>query len=340
MATVNMKKVISLTLSIFLGLSIANAAPLKKPSPAQIKKLIKQKMIKKKTLIAALGTNSSRKSKCEDMHINKIKILKIGRSGSTYYKYSGEYINSSFMVKFLIQGSCNITPAYRINDSEYSDYMRGFRRYSRVYEDGTHLGNKKPIPVMPMDLKGKIPFRSNIPLETSFFTDSYGDWTTSGLPGIVNPKENNYYSDKTKKYLIALFNKKNTSNIKKWEREQVIAKNKMSDDAESGLHVIIFNKIYTSEFKALLQSQPKSVKDYILKTYWKINLHNRNHVKSDQFLRETLRLMRSKARKSNQPRKSSNTSSSNSHSHGGRRHTHKLPHQGKAHRHGNGAVGH
>jgi len=38
-------------------------------------------------------------------------------------------------------------------------------------------------------------------------------------------------------------------------------------------------------------------------------------------------------------RKQHHKTGSNSHSHGGRVHTHKLPRQGKAHRHRNGPIG-
>jgi len=267
-------KLTVITLLTVMSLSVANAAPPGKPSSGQIKKLIKEMLIKSKTTSFVGISNITYKEKkdieCENTTVKKIKILKIGRASSNYYKSSGSYINTNFKVKFLIQGSCNLSSTYRVNN--YDSY---------VYQNKKN-GVKNPAPWMPMDLSGRVPFRSNIPFEVYISTDDYGDWYANEPNSFK--EEDRHYSDKTQKYLKDLFYRKHGDFVKKWEKDQALAASKMSDDAEGGLKVIKYNRLYTAEVKALLLSQPKPVREYVFSRYWKISL-SRNYARSDKFLR-------------------------------------------------------
>jgi len=339
----NMKKRIFPTLLLVISLFVLNltvvAEPLRKPSTKQIKNLIKKMLFENKTTIFTGISNVTYKSKkdieCENIKVKKIRILKVGKASSNYYERSGDYINSSFVVKFSIQGSCNLTSKFRINPYEYDKYKYALDKYNTVFEDGTHAG-KKPTPVMPMDLTGRVPFRSNVPFETYIATDNYGDWYAKEPNSFK--ESDRHYSDKTKQYLKSLYQRKNGASVKKWKRQQAIKENRMSDDAERGLKQIIYDRLFTSKVKAQLFSQPKPVREFVFSQYWKLS-NRYNHKKASQFLREVIRVMRLREAKSKSPKNSVNSSSGNSHSHGGRRHSHKLPRQGKSHRHGNGPIG-
>jgi len=327
-------KLTFITLLTVMSLSVANAAPPGKPSSGQIKKLIKEMLIKSKTTSFVGISNVTYKTKkdieCENTTVKKIKILKIGRASSNYYKSSGNYINSNFKVKFLIQGSCNLSSTYRINAYEYQKYKND------LVESNRRSYRKKPTPLIPMDLSGRVPFRGNIPFEVYISTDDYGDWYANEPSSFK--EEDRHYSDKTKKYLKDLFYRKHGASVKKWEKDQTLAASKMSYDAETGLSVIKYNRLYTAEVKALLLSQPKRIREYVFSRYWKLS-RSRNHARSDKFLRDVIAQLKSKKVGSKAPKKSVNSASSLSHTHGGRSHAHKLPKQGKSHRHRNGPIG-
>lgn len=340
MSTVNMnmnmnmkKRIFPTLLLVVLSFSVIPAMALSKPSPEKIKQLIKEMLYKHKSP-RLLGIDSFPNHKCENIKIENIRLLKIGRAKSSYYRSSGKYISSEFKVKFTAKGSCVLTPPYRINASEYDKYQNALRR-ANAY------GSKKPAPVMPMDLGGRLPFR-NIPFEAYIMTDDYGDWVALDVPTAFN-KEDRHYTKKTKQYLKSLFLKKNGGKIQNWEKEQRLAAEKMSPEAESGLRVIKFHRLYTPEVHAMLQSKSKRLREFVYSTYWKLGMRRGNHAETDQFLREVIRQLKiqgGKTKSSHSPTKSrTNSFSSQSHMHGTRRHSHKLPRQGKAHRHGNGPIG-
>jgi len=310
MADINMKKVIIVTLLLVMNLSAVKAAPLAKPSFGQIKKMIK-KMVLKTTATTFTGINPYGSSKCENTKVSSIKLLKVGRVTSNYYGQSG------FMVKFFIEGSCIVNPPYKLNEE---------------------LGEK-----MPMNLGGRLPFRGNIAYATSFITDSYGDWYAQEVSGPIDITEQ-FYKKKTKKYLKGLFYRNNKASVKAWNKEQTILKNRMSDQAELGCSVMKFDSLYTPEVDAQLRSQPKRTREFVCSTYEK-SVRRRDYATSTKFLKEVIAQMKLKAARSQSPnsksaRKPVNHSlSNNSHSHGGRIHSHKLPTQGKSHRHRNGPIG-
>lgn len=268
-----MKKIILPILLLSISFSVSEAQPLRKPSAGQIKKLIK-KMITKNKVAFFVGLDSTDDSKCENIKINRLKILKIGRAKSNYYEQSGNYIDSDFMVKFTIQGSCNLTPPFRINENEYNEY-----KYHR----------NKHKPVMPMDLSGRVPFRS-IPFEVQILTDDYGDWYASKYPYVFN-KEDRPYTDKTKKYLKNLYYRKNGKKVKAWNKEQARLKSRMSDGAESGYHVMQFDHLYTREVKAMLEAQPKKTREFVYGSYWKL-MEKDNRADTDRFLREVIKQLK------------------------------------------------
>ncbi len=339
MINLNIKKTIYIAIFIILNLSIASAAPLAKPSSGQIKKLIKKMLLESKTTIFTGidgDTYGNDDVKCNNISVKKINLLKIGRASSNYYERSGNYINSEFKVKFTIRGACDLTSAFKINPFEYDRYKDKLRRANRFNE-------KKPTPVMPMALSGRVPFRSDIPYEVYFSTDDYGDWFAVKNP-ISAKKKDRSYSDATKAYLKKLFYKKNGSKIKTWEKEQIIAKNKLSDDAERGAGLIRYDRLLTTELRKQLFAQPKRTREFVFSSYWKLAQRG-DKALSNRFLREVFKQMKlkaaRKARGKNPPKKirNSHSNSGNSHLHGSRRHSHKLPAQGKAHRHGGGPIG-
>jgi len=256
-----------LTIAVAMSLSVmsANAKPLKKPSNGEIKRIIKRMLIKNKNPIFVGIDNYEESTRCENIHVKRIKLLKVGRATSNYYERSGSYIDSDFWVKYLISGSCTLSPAFRINSYEYDKHKNSRR---------------KTKPVMPMDLKGRVPFRSNIPYETHIMTDNYGDWFARDALS-VNLKDR-YYSKRTKKYLKNLFYKTQRSSIKKWKREQTIAANRLSSEAQSGYNVIQFNRHYTKAFDAKLRTQPKRAREAFYKAYWRLSP---NHAKQDELIR-------------------------------------------------------
>ena len=327
-----MKKSIILSLLLITSLSVANAKPLAKPSSGQIKKLIKKMLLESKTTIFAGidGDAYGNDVKCNNISVNKINLLKIGRASSNYYERSGNYINSEFKVKFTIRGACDLSSAYKINPFEYDKYKDELRKANRFHE-------KKPTPVMLMALSGRVPFRSNIPYEVYFSTDDYGDWYAVENP-VSAKKEDRSYSDATKAYLKKLFYKTNRSKVKTWEKEQIIAKNKLSDDAERGAGLIRYDRLLTTELRKQLFTQPKHIREFVFSSYWKLAQRG-DRALSNRFLREVFKQMKLKAAREKSPKRMGNTSSSNSHIHGNRRHSHTLPAQGKSHRHGNGSLG-
>lgn len=286
-----MKKIILFSLMLLLTASVSHAAPLKKPSKNEIKRLIKKMVLKSKTPIFTGIDNPSytHPLTCTKINIQKIDILKVGRASSNYYERSGNYINSEFKVKFLIKGACTLSDTYRINTYAYNDYVYELRQANRHHD-------KKPTPVMPMDLKGRVPFRGNIPFEIYILTDDYGDWYAVEHANAFR-KEDRCLSDKTTNYLKKLFYKKNRANVKKWKQEQIAAKNRLSDGAERGKRVMQYNRLFTSKVKAQLESQPKRIREFVYGGYWKI-LQQESHKgsdrfrKSDQFLKEVINQMR------------------------------------------------
>lgn len=259
--------------------STLNAEMLKKPSKRQIKSLI-HKMVLKSRNTEFTGVYADYLGiKCKKVVINNINILKIGKVFSSYYRRSGDYAGSSFKVKFTINGSCQLSAPYRINEDEYSRYLYKKKR-----------SNKKLTPVMPLDLSGKIPFRKNVPFEVNIYADDYGDWVASD--GISTfRKEDSIASEQTKNYLKKLFYRHNKSKVVEWKREQKRAKNRLSDEATRGFNVMKYDRLYTKEFQQLLALQSKRIKEFMGKTYWQVS-HTRDHAKRDLVMREFLNQMR------------------------------------------------
>jgi len=136
------------SVAILLSTAIINAAPLKLPSRSQLIKIIK------KADHAGIGVTGLRSYKyCDKVSINSVKILKVGRASSNYYKESGNYISTSFMVKLKATGSCSF-------DSTHTGDFDDDGREDRI--SGT-------LPII------------NEPLEIGISTDSYGDWKARSL---------------------------------------------------------------------------------------------------------------------------------------------------------------
>lgn len=287
-----MKKILMLSCILLLNCSISTAEPLEKPSEDTLKQLIKKMVLKSKTTIF---TGIERYAyphnmRCENIKIENINILKIGRASSNYYERSGNYINSEFKVKFLIKGTCDLNHAYRINAGEYDQYTYLLEKANR------HENSKKPTPVIPMDLNGTQPFRDDIPFEVDILTDDYGDWYASEYPNAFQ-KQDRCLSDKTTQYLKQRFYQTNQANIKRWEQAQIDEKNRLSSTAQSGQNLIKYDKLFTQEVKSLLDSQPKRIREFVFSNYWKLarqESDKRSHRfrKSHQFLKEVIKQMK------------------------------------------------
>jgi len=177
-------KIVGMT--VFLSLTMAHAAPKKLPSRSQLIKLIK------KVNRANLGITGLESYKsCDKVSVKSVKILKVGRAVSNYYKESGNYIDSSFMVKLKATGSCSFDSRHEF----FADI------------DGDGHDDK---------ISGTLPI-INEPLEVSISTDRYGDWKA----GELNFVGNNFKTARIKRHIKKIFTQgkaamggnRNTSNI-------------------------------------------------------------------------------------------------------------------------------
>jgi len=199
-----MKKIVLL---LFLGtysLLLADTTP--KPSSKQISKLIKNYIITKKTpLLVGIDTrDNSEDYSCSNVKISSLKVLKVGRTGSTYYRQSGQYINSEFNVKFKLSGSCKINKPFMTNYYKVKEYKRDIRKYNK-WKTG-----KKPIKPVEKNLRGRLPYK-NIPYEALIGTDKYGDWIVYSISTFK--KEDRNYKDKNRNYLKKLYNSRFGSEV-------------------------------------------------------------------------------------------------------------------------------
>ena len=158
------------SIAIFLSTTMTQAAPQKLPSRSQLIKLIK------KVNHAGLGVTGLQSYKdCDKVSIDSVKILKVGRASSNYYKESGNYIDSNFMVKLKATGSCSFDHFHNffsdIDGDGYKDYISG------------------TLPII------------NEPLEVSISTDSYGDWEA----GSLRFAGNNFKSKRIKQHIKKVF---------------------------------------------------------------------------------------------------------------------------------------
>ncbi len=286
-----MKKVLILFALLLLNFALSYAEPLKKPSPETVKQLIKEMVLKSKTTIfTGIGRATyPTLLTCENIYIEEINLLKIGRVASNYYERGGSYINSGFKVKFLIKGTCDLSRAYRLNEHEYS-------KYTYLLKEAKRHNSKKPTPVMPMDLSGTIPFRNDVAFEVSILTDDYGDWYASEYSNAFK-EEDRCFSDKTAAYLQKLFTSTHQANIKKWEQAQINEKNRLSDEAESGKNLIKYNRLFTKEVKMLLDAQPKRIREFVYRGYWEVarkesHKSTQRFRKTDLFLKEVIKQMK------------------------------------------------
>ena len=199
-----MKKIVLLLFIGTLSLLLADTTP--KPSSKKIAKLIKSYIVTKQPslLVGIDSYDHSEDYSCSNTKISKLKILKIGRTGSTFYKQSGQYINSEFFVKFKLSGSCKLNKPYMVNYYEIQKYKRDIQKYSR-WKDG-----KKPIQPVEKNLRGRLPYK-NIPFEVIIGTDRYGDWIVYSIDNFK--KEDRLYKDKNKNYLNRLYSRKFGSEV-------------------------------------------------------------------------------------------------------------------------------
>ena len=194
------------TLAVFLLLisisinSSVSAKGLAKPSSSHIIRIIKT-ALNQEAPTNMVGILSFGKHHCINPSIKHIKLLKIGRSSSNYYESSGNYINSEFYVKFTIQGSCELSTPYIINDGEVSKDKSKRRRYYRYHPNGDYNS------LQAQTLSGRLPFR-NIPFDVLITTDRYGDWVTN--KNYITPfnESDRVHTDKTKNYIKALYEKR------------------------------------------------------------------------------------------------------------------------------------
>ena len=91
--------------------------------------------------------------------INSVKLIKVGKAQRNYYEQGGDYINSFFYVKALVNGSAILKEDYCFGYTESSDYNR---------KDSTQCKHKKY-------LEGELPFRK-VAQKFLITTDEYGDW--------------------------------------------------------------------------------------------------------------------------------------------------------------------
>lgn len=132
-------------MAMLISTTIASAKPLKLPTKHQLVKILKKS---KNASLTVTGLDSYKR--CDSVSVQSLKILKIGRASSNYYKDSGRYIASNFMVKFRARGSCSFDHRHEfykdIDRDGYNDYISG------------------TLPII------------NEPLEVEITTNSYGDW--------------------------------------------------------------------------------------------------------------------------------------------------------------------
>ncbi len=158
------------SITIFLSATMAHAAPQKLPTRGQLIKLIKQ------TDRAGLGvTGLSSYKDCDEISLRSVKILKVGRASSNYYKEYGTYIDSGFMVKIKATGSCSF--------KHFHDF------FSDIDNDGYDDRLSGTLPII------------NEPLQVRISTDEYGDWKARE----INFAGTNIESNKIKQHIKKLF---------------------------------------------------------------------------------------------------------------------------------------
>ena len=341
-----MKKVLQI-ITIFLLSQFtltSHARTTKLPSNAQVIKLIKQGMQSKDYQLFVLSLTGFEKTPlwnkgyltCKNTKLRSIKLIKRGKGFNSYEGDTGSYIDSWFNVKFFVKGSCELSHPAKVDDEWIHDVP------------GAKNGVRKAI-------KGRVPLR-HIPVEATITTDSYGDWTANNF----RTSESDYSSEdkeKRKRYRSKLYDRlhqnllyeegdhyydgakrfftKGSALPQKSRREKYLEK--LPADQRK-----VFLQIVT-----LLDTHPKVKKIWLSRSEAEqTRLFNRLIAAPGSFSRElefksiSRKLLRTrKTNNQRPPRAVQRFSGSVRHSHGGRFHSHKLPPQGKAHRHGNGPLG-
>lgn len=358
-----MTKLLQLITLLLLGNygATISAASLKVPSNAQVKKMIKNEMKNgdnpEYRLLAGFDRAvDSSYLVCNQPKVNKIRILKRGKAFNSFVKDSGRYVNSWFNIKFTVDGSCKLSAPGEV-DSKF------------VYIDG-HSGLKVII--------GRVPFRK-IPIRASFTTDDYGDWQVNISANYskytLNGKkitETRYNDEVRKSYRLKLYEQRNPKifwknnkelyvlkgkklvldrALNRLDEKAALAKKKIQDslkhDREKIRTILMFTKFkrrsskyYVPNVENLFMAQPAAYRARFLKLYDQALVEGMSMQQSHQVLQREINRWKSRSKGQQTIRKKKANSSSNKHSHGGRFHTHKLPRQGKSHRHGNGPIGH
>jgi hypothetical protein len=276
---------------------------------------------------------------CKETKIDKIKILKRGKAFNSYRESSGSYLNSWFTVKFIAEGSCKLSYPAEVDGKSISKYYR-IREIKHAVEKS---------------IKGRVPLRP-IPIEATITTDNYGDWVAAN----IRPKVSKYGSEEKaqrKKYRQQLYIQLNQGLL--YERGDSFhhipgyyftegslpaSKNtstkKTLNNRPSKEHPYQLTKNdnkLIDEMASFFKSNPRALKLFTAKSqavqwqlYQRISKRKTKQQRYQTFLQVANELQHPKTRR---------VTSSNKHSHGGRYHSHRLPAQGKAHRHGNGALG-
>ena len=156
---------------ILLSATLTQARPSKLPTRSQLVKLIK-----KSRLVDVGATGIRSYDGCDKASIKSVKILKVGRASSNYYERSGDYINSSFVVKFKATGSC---------------YFEDFHKfYKDIDGDGRNYD----------EIAGTLPIIDE-PLRVVIRTDEYGDWKAD----VVNLEGDNFDKPRIKNHIKQIF---------------------------------------------------------------------------------------------------------------------------------------
>ncbi len=155
-----MKRTITTFALLIIIASTISAQKLVKPTNQEIVTLIKksfEKDISGHGLLFGLPYRVFNEHEYTDFKINSIKITKVGKASSNYYESSGNYIDSYFYVKVIVDGSAELKEAVCL-DSKYG-YLK---------ESIGKCGYKKRV-------EGRIKFR-DIEQKFQIATDDYGDW--------------------------------------------------------------------------------------------------------------------------------------------------------------------
>lgn len=291
-----MRKVIFLV-ALILSFSSLDAAPI---SSAKIKNEIKKVM---KGYIEyhleTVGMDRSVRaggSHCENIVINRVKILhtsKMKTNRYRYHYYDGNYdgpalTSKFFTVTYKLEGSCKL--AY----PTYVDYLDRIRRGKQAY---------KRVFV------GRVPIRKDLVFKTIITKTSGGSrrakWEAYNSPSILTKDSER----KRKSYRARLYRLQGKNRVcrilpshtgfrgvneitclyvsDKMKRDY--ENSKMSYTAERGLKMLRFERhLYTPKEKALMLAQPKKVREYIFGTYYHLIIYKRDKRGARVFIKRVI----------------------------------------------------